>query len=53
MINFKHSSDVKPLTVHPLQTHKTADKAVKVDVHVLIGVTHCDNVVQWVVESEP
>lgn len=43
----------KPLTEHPLQTHKAVDKAVKVDVQALVGVTHCDNVVQWVVEMEP
>lgn len=40
------------LTEHGLQPHETADEAVEVDVHVLVCVTHGDDVVQLVVETE-
>ena len=42
-----------PLTEHPLQPHKAADEAVKVDVHVLVGVAHGDDIIQLVVKTEP
>ena len=40
------------LTEHGLQTHQTADEAVKVDVHALVGVAHGDDVIELVVETE-
>lgn len=42
-----------PLTEHGVQAHKAADEAVKVDVHVLVGVAHGDDVVELVVQPKP
>lgn len=41
------------LTEHGVQAHEAADEAVKVDVHVLVGVAHGDDVVELVVEPKP
>lgn len=40
------------LTEHGLEPDQAADEAVKVDVHVLVGIAHGDDVVQLVVETE-
>ena len=40
------------LTEHGLESHQTADETVEVDVHVLVGVAHGDDVIQLVVETE-
>lgn len=40
------------LTEHPLQPHKTADVTVKVDVEMLVSVTHGDDVIQLVVQMK-
>lgn len=41
------------LTEHGVQAHEAADEAVEVDVHVLVGVAHGDDVVELVVEPKP
>lgn len=43
----------QPLTEHGVQAHEAADEAVKVDVHVLVGVAHGDDVVELVVQPKP
>lgn len=43
----------QPLTEHGVQAHKAADEAVEVDVHVLVGVAHGDDVVELVVQPKP
>lgn len=43
----------QPLTEHGVQAYKAADEAVKVDVHVLVGVAHGDDVVELVVQPKP
>ena len=40
------------LTEHGFESNQTADETVEVDVHVLVGVAHGDDVVQLVVETE-
>lgn len=40
------------LTEHGFEPNQTADEAVEVDVHALVGVAHGDDVVQLVVETE-
>ena len=40
------------LTEHGFEPNQAADEAVEVDVHVLVGVAHGDDVVQLVVETE-
>lgn len=41
------------LTEHGVQAHEAADEAVKVNVHVLVGVAHGDDVVELVVQPKP
>ena len=43
----------QPLTEHGVQAHEAADEAVKVNVHVLVGVAHGDDVVELVVQPKP
>lgn len=43
----------QPLTEHGVQADEAADEAVKVDVHVLVGVAHGDDVVELVVQPKP
>jgi len=43
----------QPLTEHGVQAHEAADEAVEVDVHVLVGIAHGDDIVELVVQPEP
>lgn len=38
---------------HSIQSHKAADEAVEVDVHVLVSIAHRDDVVELVVQPKP
>lgn len=40
------------LTEHGLQANQAADEAVEVDVHVLVGIAHRNDVIQLVVEAK-
>lgn len=43
----------QPLTEHGVQAHEAADEAIKINVHVLVGVAHGDDVVELVVQPKP